>query len=178
MANQDTKVIPVSSVPIKRTSIWPAKLRSSSGEKLKNWAAMLMGLAALVTALGTYFKPTEDPEYKTGYAVAASEITAMSKDIKDLNDDVNRLYKLRREETNRRKVAAELETSAYDIEDKILRDHLTRKYGERYSNQYMNKRKELRLQIRQEYVDTRMKRLRQFSNPPNERKLPSYGKTK
>lgn len=179
MSTSDSKdVVPVNSLPTSN-STWPARLRNGSGEKLKNWAAILMGIAALVTAIGTYYKPTEDPKYKIAYKQVKKEITEISVDIRKMSTDIKRLYQLRQEEDRRRLVAAQLESSAYEIEDQVLRRELERRYGRTFVNEYMKKRKKHRMEIRQEYVESL--RHRNLPNPhlfQKRRELPNYGKEK
>lgn len=166
----------MSKVPINTisnpSSNWPAKLKNGTGERLKNWAAMLMGVAALVTASGTYFKPVEDPKYKKAYEAARIEIISLSRDLKKVSGDVQQLYKYRQEDEMRRRIAEQLETSSYEIEDRQLRLMLTKKYGKSWTDDYMDKRAKNRREIRQEYVKERKLRTPHFVD---ERTLPKYG---
>lgn len=174
MSSSDRNV-PVNSIP-PGSSNWP-RLRNGSGEKIKNWAALLMGVAALLTATGTYYKPVEnDKEYKIAYEQARKEIVEISVDVRNLSTDVERLYRLRKEEDHRRIVAAELESSAYEIEDEILRKELTRRFGKTYADKFMDQRKKLRIEIRQEYVQNLKRReLPEAHVAPTKRDLPDFG---
>lgn len=137
----------------KRVS-WPARLKVSIlSETMKNWAALLMGVAALMTALssykGTVFTSTSSTEL--GYESLRLEIKSLNKDISTLNGNVNYLYRLRELEEHKRKVVEELQHTNDSVEDTYLQKYLTQKFGAKYAADYMLRRQKAREEISREY---------------------------
>lgn len=98
----EKNVIQVNSLPARSPS-WHSKL-NGSGEKIKNWAAILMGVAALITAIGTYYKPTsldDKINYEKKYNNLHKELNDLSIELHKLSDDVKYLYRLQKEKSNK-----------------------------------------------------------------------------
>jgi hypothetical protein len=131
---------------------WHAKLKVSLlSEAMKNWAAVMMGVAALVTALGTYKAPASDVVLlKGGYETLRQEVQSLSKDVAILNSNINYLYRVRELEEHKRRVAAELQRTNDILENSYLEKYLTIKYGAGYAKSYMLRREKLREEIQNE----------------------------
>jgi hypothetical protein len=154
------------------SSNWPAKIRASSGEKLKNWAAVLMGVAALVTAGGTYIKPADDTKTRSTYEEIRREIGEMSKDIKNVSQDVEFLYQVRISDEKQRHDAFDKEAKMQEEEDSYIEQFLAKKNGSKAAKDYIDKRKLERKKLRVLFKVSSDKR--ELARPPTTRNLPSY----
>jgi len=174
MAKKDDKeVVPVNLISPSESN-WPKKSVTSASDWLKNWAGLLTAVAALLASGGTYLRPSEDPKYKESYEVLKERYDDQVEDIERLESNVKYLYRLREEEDRTRRVAATLETSAYEIEDNILRRELETRYGKKFADEYMDKRAKNRREIRQEYVG-KLNRKPPRVHDTIGKKLPPYG---
>ena len=127
---------------------WSSRLKDGTGDKLKSWAAVLMGVAALVTALNTYKKPDDNErKVEAGYTTLQREITEISRDIRALTNDVHHLYALKAQEAADAKVNAELTASQQKMEDMKLKATLTKRYGARYARQFIERQTKLREEL-------------------------------
>lgn len=131
---------------------WHAKLKVSLlSEAMKNWAAVLMGVAALLTAMSSYRAPTSDvAALKLGYESLRQEVQTLSKDVSNLNSSINHLHRMRELEEHKRRVALELQRSSEILEDSYLEKYLTSRYGAKYAKDYMMRRAKLREEIQSE----------------------------
>jgi len=165
-----------------RKSSWPEKLMSSSGEILKNWTSLIMGVAALVTAIGTYWKPIDESKTKGSWDLLRKELKEISVDVSNLNKDISRLYQARDSDVRKKKIIEELERTAYEIEDTQLREMLTKKYGKAWADKYMDTRRKHRDEIRQEWIKgidrINKEKDKEERRIPEERALPEYGEEK
>lgn len=137
----------------RNTPSWHSKLKISLvSEAMKNWAAVLMGVAALVTALNSYVAPNTDIiSLKTAYDASRTQINELSHEVASLNENVNYLYHIRELEDRKRRAAMELQRSQESIEDNYLENYLTSRFGAKYAKEYMVRRQRLKEEIRGEY---------------------------
>ena len=147
MGDKVNSIIPSSSI---KSRPWPEALRNGTGDRIKNWAGLLMGLAALITAIGAVWKP-ENEKVKSSYVVLSKNLSYVNKDIKILTNKVKYLYLLRKKEEQRKRILLELIKSYDTNEDKFLFDFLSKKYGKSYAKKYITRRKRRRLELKQEY---------------------------
>lgn len=127
---------------------WSDRLKNGTGDRLKSWAAVLMGLAALITALNTYQKPDDnEKKVEAAYTKLATEIEEMSKDINALTNDVHYLYSLRAQEAADAKTNAELNRTQQKVDDMKLKAELTKRYGAHYARKFLERQEKFRKEL-------------------------------
>lgn len=128
-------------------------------DNFKGWAAFLMGMAALVTAISTSLRPLDTTPMKNAHDDTADIVNELSRDFRLLAKDVQRLYALRIEDEQRTKQATELVTSNDKLDELQLRRQLIAKYGIEYANDVLSRRSKLREELQAILPESETQRL-------------------
>jgi hypothetical protein len=128
-------------------------------ERLKSWGALLLGVAAIITAFSTWKSPSNDSKVSNAiYTELTVELKEQAKDIQSIANDIEYLFKLKEQEETVSKENSELLSSHEKIEEMYLKQYLTAKYGPRYAREFLERKKKLQQELRLDVIKSPTKK--------------------
>ena len=113
----------------------------------KSWAGILMGVAALITAVSTSLREPDDSPIVRAHDDTAEVLNSVSRDVRSLTVDVHTLFALRADDERRIREAAQLVESNERLDELALMRELTGRYGEEFAADVIKRRTRLKTEV-------------------------------